>query len=80
MVLIWDYDVKELRKSEYGRRLILERMINYGPDKGEKISLTQVKKNWNKLHLFHNRKLLLELLIWGKYKSSPKIKKTFWMK
>lgn len=33
MVLIWDYDIKELKKTEKGRIKILERMINYGPGK-----------------------------------------------
>lgn len=40
MPFIWDYDIKELKKTKSGRLLILERMINYGPDKGEKISTT----------------------------------------
>ena len=44
MVMIWDYDINELKKTEEGRIKILERMINYGPDKGEKIPLSQVKK------------------------------------
>ena len=59
---------------------MLERMINYGPQKGEKINLSQVKKYWGKLQLFPIRKRLLELLIWGKYKSSPKNSKLFWMR
>lgn len=66
MAKIWDYDVNELRKSEKGRLLILERMINYGPDKGEKIKLSEVKKNWSSLNLFPDAKRLLEFLIWGK--------------
>lgn len=61
---LWDYDRKELEKTEGGRILILERMINYGPD-GEKIKLTDVKKYWNKLNLFSLQKRLLKLLIWG---------------
>lgn len=80
MTFIWDYDRKELEKSESGRILILERMINYGPGKDEKIKLGLVKKYWNKLELFPIRKRLLELLIWGKYKSLPKNNKTFWLK
>lgn len=80
MVMLWDYDRKELEKSEKGRIFILERMINYGPDNGEKIKLADVKKYWDKLELFSLRKRLMELLIWGKYKSSPKNKKSFWMK
>lgn len=66
MVLIWDYDIKELKKTESGRLLILERMINYGPDKGEKIKLSLVKKYWNKLDLHPLARRLFELLIWGK--------------
>lgn len=68
MANIWDYDIKELKKSESGRLLILERQINYGvytSDK-EKINLTEVKKNWNKLKLEPKRKRLLRFLIWGK--------------
>lgn len=80
MAHIWDYDIKELKKTKSGRLLILERQINYGSGKGEKIKLSEVKKNWNKLHLFRLQKRLLELLIWGKYKSSPKSNKSFWVK
>lgn len=80
MAAIWDYDVNELKKTEKGRQLILERMINYGPGKGERIRLSLVKKYWDKLNLFPIRKRLLELLIWGKYKSSQKNNKSFWMK
>lgn len=76
---LWDYDRKELEKTEGGRILILERMINYGPD-GEKIKLTDVKKYWNKLNLFSLQKRLLELLIWGKYLSSRQTNSTFWIK
>ncbi|OGH19273.1 MAG: hypothetical protein A3F31_03070 [Candidatus Levybacteria bacterium RIFCSPHIGHO2_12_FULL_38_12] len=79
MVKIWDYDINELKKTEGGRRIILERMINYGPDEGEKINLSEVKKNWDKLQLFTLQKRLLELLIWGKYISSRKSKTPFWM-
>lgn len=81
MPLIWDYDINELEKTKSGRLLILERMINYGPSKGEKISLSEVKKNWDKIkdNLFSLQKQLLELLIWGKYQPLPKNKKSFWM-
>ena len=82
MPFIWDYDIKELRKTESGRLLILERMINFGPDKGEKISLKEVKKHWDELkgNLFEEPRKLMELLIWGKYQSSPKNKKLFWVR
>lgn len=62
---LWDYNKKKLEHSEKGKILLLERMINYGPG-GEKIKLSDVKKNWNNLKLFPTRKRLLELLIWGK--------------
>ncbi len=54
MVLMWDDDVNELKKTEQGRIKILERMINYGPDasNGEKIKLSLVKKYWDKLDLY----------------------------
>ncbi|OGF99133.1 hypothetical protein A2Y99_02865 [Candidatus Gottesmanbacteria bacterium RBG_13_37_7] len=68
MVMIWDYDIKKLKKSVSGRRLILERMINYGiflSDK-DKLNLRKVKTNWNYLHLDANRKRFLQFLIWGK--------------
>jgi len=79
MVLLWDYDRKELEKTEEGRIKILERMINYGPGK-EKIKLSLVKKYWNKLDLYVPRKRLLELLIWGKIQSSPSRKYRFSIK
>lgn len=79
MVFIWDYDKKELEKSEKGRLLILERMINFGPGK-EKIKLSDVKKYWDKLNLLTLQRRLLELLIWGKYSLSPKNKRSFWMR
>lgn len=78
MVKMWDYDVKELKKTEEGRIKILERMINYGPDKGEKIKLADVKKYWNKLNLFRYQKQLFELLIWNKTNSSTLNKNSFW--
>ncbi|OGK40905.1 hypothetical protein A3A74_01605 [Candidatus Roizmanbacteria bacterium RIFCSPLOWO2_01_FULL_35_13] len=77
MVFIWDYDIDELKKTESGRILILERMINYGPGK-EKIKLADVKKYWDRLNLSPLAYRLFELLIWGKYTSSPKIKSLYW--
>lgn len=70
---IWDYDKKELEKTEQGKILILERMINFGPG-NNKIKLTDVKKYWDKLHLFHLQKRLFEILLWGKYNFTPKDK------
>jgi len=62
---LWDYDEKELQKTESGRIKILERMINYGPG-DKKIKLADVKKYWTKLELFPLRKRLFKLLIWDK--------------
>ena len=77
---LWDYDEKELEKTEKGRIFILQRMLNYGPGK-KKIKLSEVKKYWDQLepNLFAVRRRLWELLIWGKYQSLPSNKKSFWM-
>lgn len=66
MPFIWDYDIKELKKSKQGRLLMLERQINYGVFGKEKISLSEVKKNWKKLNIDPERRRLFKLLIWGK--------------
>lgn len=66
MPLVWDYDLKKLKKTKSGRRLLLERQINYGVFGKEKIKLKEVKKNWHKLNLEPKRKRLFKLLIWGK--------------
>ncbi len=79
MTYLWDYDRKELEKTEKGRIFILERMINYGPG-DEKIKLADVKKYWNKLDLYPPQRRLLELLIWGRYISSHPNKKSFSIK
>ena len=79
MTYLWDYDRKELEKTEKGRIFILERMINYGPGE-EKIKLADVKKYWNKLDLYPPQRRLLELLIWGRYISSHPNKKSFSIK
>lgn len=80
MVLVWDYHVSDLKKSAKGKILLLERMINYGPGVGKKISLSEVKKNWAKLNLFYPQRKLFELLIWGKTRSSRTNKESFWRK
>ncbi|MBI4009378.1 hypothetical protein HY357_04030 [Candidatus Roizmanbacteria bacterium] len=76
MVFMWDYDINELKKTEEGRIKILERMINYGPDKGEKIKLSDVRKYWKQIHFKNVKtKRLLELLIWNEiFTPSPKSK------
>ncbi|MBI5614610.1 hypothetical protein HY947_06835 [Candidatus Gottesmanbacteria bacterium] len=68
MPLVWDYNKKAIAKTESGRILLLERLINFGPKK-EKIKKTDIKKYWTKLQLFPKQKRLLELLLWGKRSS-----------
>jgi hypothetical protein len=77
MNYLWDYDINALKKTDAGKIKILERMINYGPDKGEKINLAEVRKNWDKLNLFRLQKRLLELILWGHYRPLPKSNKQF---
>lgn len=67
MVHVWDYDESELKKTEKGRILMLERMINYGvylKDK-ERLPLNLVKKYWNKLRIDVERRRFLKFVIWG---------------
>ncbi len=66
MALVWDYDQKKLHKTESGKILLLERLINYGREGNKRIKLEEVKKHWSKLHLLPLRKKLFQLLIWGK--------------
>ncbi len=68
MVLVWDYDIKVLKKSKRGRLLLLERQINYGvyPGEDEKIRLADVRENWNRLQIEPHRRRLFELLLWEK--------------
>jgi len=65
---LWDYDEEELKKTRSGRLKILERKINYGPPKGEKISRSEVKKHWDELapNLFPPQRELFEMLLWQK--------------
>lgn len=65
-ISLWDYDLRELKKTESGRTKILERTVNYGPGRGMKIKLSEVKKNWSKMDLWPRSRRLMELLIWGK--------------
>lgn len=64
MNYLWDYDEAELQKTESGRIKILERKINFGTNNHEKIKKEEVRKYWDKLHLFPLQKRLFELLLW----------------
>jgi len=63
MKAVWDYNTEELQKTESGRIFLLERQINFGPDQGTKIELSQVKKYWDKLKFIPKRKKLLEMYL-----------------
>lgn len=68
MLHLWDYDKKELKKTRSGRLKILERKINFGvylKDK-ERISLKELKKNWNNLKIEPGRRNFFKFLLWGK--------------
>lgn len=67
MVFIWDYLPQILKKSRRGKLLLLQRKINGGvylSDK-EKLSLKEVKKNWDNLEIDSAKRRLLKMLIWG---------------
>ncbi len=62
---LWDYREKDLKKTAWGRRYILQNMINLGPGR-RKISKKLVKKYWYDLDIDPLRRNLLRYLIWGK--------------
>ncbi|HCM82401.1 TPA: hypothetical protein DIS60_03480 [Patescibacteria group bacterium] len=62
---LWDYREKDLKKSAWGRKHLVEHMINYGPGR-KKISLSLVKKYWSSLDLDPLRRRLFQYLLWGK--------------
>ena len=66
MSYMWDYDEKELQKTQSERIKILERKINYGTNGKERIKKSEVKKYWGKLELFPLQKRLFELILWKK--------------
>ena len=64
MQSLWDYDEKELQKTEEGRIFMLERMINYGVYlNGPKIKSGELMKYWYKLQIDPDRHHLLELIL-----------------
>jgi len=68
MTNLWDYDLKELKKTKEGRIKILERLINFGvylSDK-KKLPVKEIKKYWSKLKIDPGRKNFLKFIIWKK--------------
>jgi len=51
MNYLWDFDRKELEKTESGKALILERTINYGRNRGDIIRKQDVLKYWDQMNL-----------------------------
>ena len=66
MNYLWDFDRKELEKTESGKALILERMINYGRNRGDIIRRQDVLKYWDQMNLFPQQKQLFEMTLWDK--------------
>lgn len=66
--MVWDYDIRTLKKSPLGKLLLLERLVNYGIYRKDqqKIKLMEVKKNWHQLKLDSDRKRLFRFLIWNR--------------
>lgn len=63
---LWDYREKDLKKTMWGRKYILENMITMGPGR-RKISLSRVKKLWNQLDIDPLRRNLFRHLIWDNH-------------
>lgn len=64
---LWDYREKDLKKTAWGPRYILQNMINLGPGR-RKISRKLVKKYWFDIDIDPLRRNLLRYLIWGNAK------------
>lgn len=75
MIHLWDFNKKDIQHTKSGKKLLLERAINYGTQGKKIIRLRDVKKYWHTLKLYPKQRKLFSLLIWGKYTSSPKTKK-----
>lgn len=64
-MVVWDYQESKLAKSRWGRKLLLEHLINFSSP-SRKIPLGEVKKRWKDLDIDRRKRSLLKLLIWGK--------------
>lgn len=60
---IWDYKIKSKKLDP---RWKLERMINYGLEKGEKLPRKELIKYWNDLKIDAEKKAFLKLILWPK--------------
>ncbi|MBI5701073.1 hypothetical protein HZC34_04400 [Candidatus Saganbacteria bacterium] len=65
--MTWDYAKKEYdNQAKADPVWQLERIINFGPNEGEKINGDLLKKYFTKLKIPDNRRDFLELLLWNK--------------
>ncbi|MFY9484064.1 MAG: hypothetical protein WAP74_00365 [Patescibacteria group bacterium] len=64
---VWDYNLAKVRKrSPAYRKWRLERLINYGLDRGDRISAKELKRYWAELKISPQRRALLKDLLWQK--------------
>lgn len=64
----WDYNLPKNWKPKTDGEWIwyLERVINYGPDEGEKLDKNIIKKYFPELRIDKERKEYLKFLLYGK--------------
>lgn len=64
----WDYNLPKNWKPKTDGEWIwyLERVINYGPYKGEKLDKNMIKKYFPELRIDKERKEYLKFLLYGK--------------
>lgn len=67
-MLNWDYNLPKNWKPKTDADWIwyLTRLINYGPDEGEKINKHMVKKYFPELRLDKERREYVKFLLYGK--------------
>lgn len=67
-MLNWDYDLPKNwePKSDYEWLWYIERVVNYGPDKTDKLDKKTIKKYFGQLRLDKDRKEFLKFLVYGK--------------
>lgn len=65
--MTWDYDKTEYeQQADFDEVWRLERLIKYGPERGEKINKETLRKNWPKLKIPDDHRAFLELLLWNR--------------
>ena len=64
----WSTNEKEFKLENKSKHAIwkLEQMVNFGLGKGEKLSVSQLKKYWNHIEIDKSRRKLLKVLLYDK--------------